>query len=344
MKAALVTGASGFIGSHASERFAGEGWRVFALLHRSESPRIKNLIETRTVEVVRGDLSDRASVQSILAHCREQTGSPLDAIAHCAGRASDVGWDSEFRRANFDPVRYLGEATVEGFARRFVFVSTTDVYGLLDHHQADEDLTAHRAAPRNPYPLYKIRAEEWLRQNLSPSLWSIVRPAAVWGPDDPTLAPRIIDFLRHSPFIVHFGPWRGKNRWPLAHVDNVAQAIYLAATLDKAAGEAVNVIDSERTTVDEFYRLLSAIHFPGKTFRTLTIPLWTGWALGAAVSAISNALNLRHPLIDPSLYALYSVSRNLDFSNRRWIEWMEAAHRSPTTREEGLRQLQRQSS
>lgn len=339
MQTVLVTGAAGFIGSHTAELFAREGWRVFALLHHRRTPRLLYLIDDRKVEVLHADLGDPEAVRNLMVACRRRAGAPLDAIAHCAGRATDIGRAGAFRRANFEPVRYLGEAVAEGFARRLVYVSTTDVYGLFDHHAATEDATPLRAFPRNAYPLFKILAEDWLRGNVPAALWSIVRPAAVWGPDDPTLAPRILGFLRRSPFIIHFGPWRGRNRWPLAHVDNVAQAILLAATRDEAAGRAVNVLDSERTSIDEFYRLLGRACLPRRNWRTLKLPWWFGQALGSTVSALGNTLNMNRPPLDPSLYALYAVSRDLDFSNARWLEWMTAAGRRPVTREEGLAQL-----
>lgn len=339
MPTILVTGAAGFIGSHVAELFAREGWRVFALMHHRKNPRLLRLIDAGQAETMHADLADPSAVRNLLLACRRRTGAPLDAIAHCAGRASDVGWPGAFRRANFDPVRHLGQAAQEGFARRLVHVSTTSVYGYLDHCNAREDNTPLRAFPRNPYPHFKILAEDWLRGNLPAELWSIVRPAAVWGPDDPTLAPRILRFLRRSPFIIHFGSWRGGNRWPLAHVDNVAQAILLAATRPEAPGRAVNVLDSERTTVDEFYRLLGGACLPGRTWRTLCLPFGCGKLFGAAVSLFSNALNLSQPFFDPSLYSLYAVSRERDFSNARWLEWMAAAGRSPVTRAEGLAQL-----
>ena len=335
----LVTGAAGFIGAHTAEAFAADGWRVFGLVHRRESPRFNALAAAGRAEVVRGDVSDESQVRALLAQCGERAGRPPDAIVHCAGRASDTGRRSAFRRANFDPVRFLGAAVNDGLGGRLVFVSTTDVYGVLDHRSADEDHTPLRAVPRNPYPEFKIEAEHWMRARMPAERWSIVRPAAVWGPDDPTLTRRIAEFLRRSPWIVHFGPWRGRNRWPLAHVRNVAQAIVLAASLDEARGRAVNVLDRERTTIDEFYRMLGSAFLPGRTWRTVCLPFWTGWIAGAAVTAVSNLLNTARPVGDPTFYAVHSVSRDLDFSNARWLAWMRAAGRTPVTREEGLAEL-----
>jgi nucleoside-diphosphate-sugar epimerase len=161
----------------------------------------------------------------------------------------------------------------------------------------------------------------------------------VWGAGDRTLTPRIVAFLKWSPWIVHFGRWRGRNRWPLAHVRNVARAIFLAATVQDAAGRAFNVVDDERTTIDEFYRILAGVYLPHKTLGTVVLPFWFGQCIGAVVSGISNILNLDRPFMDPSYYALYSVSHNLDFDNGRIKALFNRAGCPPVTREAGVNEL-----
>lgn len=306
-----VTGAGGFIGLHTVREALRRGWRVDAWAHRSVPEALAALAASGAVTLRRADLAARDSVRAALA------GGAPDAVIHCAGRASDVGWPREFRRANHESVVNLAALGREAGVRRFVFVSTTDVYGLRDFHGEPEDELPLDARARNPYPRYKVLAEQWLRANLPPERYAIIRPAAVWGEGDPTLTPRFRAFLASSPFIVHFGRWRGQNRWPLADVRTVAAACCLAACRPEAAGLAINVLDTERTTIEAFYRLIAAREFPHKRFRTVTLPYAAGAALGGAISLVSNLLNLRHPFADPSLYALRSVSHNLDFSNAR---------------------------
>ena len=338
-KHVFITGPAGFVGGYAVREFVKQGRHVFALVHKTTSRELEELARNGAVTIVRGDVTDFAPLKEALTRAVETRGAALDAVIHCAGRASDVGRRRTFRRVNFESVQRLVQIAKDLAVGRFVFVSTTDVYGLRDFHGEAEDELPLRAALRNPYPEFKIAAENWIRDHLPPERYSIIRPAAVWGAGDRTLTPRIVGFLRRSPWIVHFGQWRGRNRWPLAHVRNVAAAIYLAATLPEAAGRAVNVLDDETTTIDEFYRLLAGIYLPHKTLRTVTLPLWVGAVFGCAVSAISNLLNLDHPFADPSLYALYSVSRHLDFSNRRFRELLAAAGRPIVTREQGIREL-----
>ena len=127
--------------------------------------------------------------------------------------------------------------------------------------------------------------------------------------------------VKHSPFVFHFGPWKGRNRWPLAHVENVCRTLFAAMVLEEAGGKGVTVLDSRRTTLHDYYRGLAAEHLPGRTVRELCLPVWT--ILPAAW--LSSRLSCDTPLFDPTLYALETITHNLDFSNARMLEWQEKA-------------------
>jgi len=317
-----------------------EGWHVLALVHRTASAELTRLVQASRATVVTGDVTDPSGLMSALAPVLAKRGAVVDVIVHCAGRASDVGRRGEFRRTNFESVQGLVKVAKEWNVGRMVFVSTTDVYGLRDFHGESEDELALAARPGNAYPEFKIAAEAFIRAQLPPDRFGIVRPAQVWGLGDRTLTSRIVSFLRASPWIVHFGKWRGRNRWPLAHVRNVALTVFLVATIPEAAGLAVNVVDDENTTIDEFYRILARIYLPHRTFGTVTLPFWLGQCFGAVVSGLSNLLNLKQPFADPSFYALYAVSHNLDFGNRRMKDLAASSGRELVTRDAGLRELE----
>ena len=337
----FVTGATGFIGRYVVEEFLNGGWHVIALVHRRQSAELAALAAEGAVSILRAGLDDTGELGQALGELLQRRGAPLDAIVNCAGRASDVGRASSFRRANVEAVECLVRLARKREVGVLVHTSTTDVYGLGDFYGEDEDSLPYCERPRNGYPRSKIAAEELIREQLPPDRYVLLRPAAVWGVGDATLTPRVVSFLRWSPCIVHFGRWRGGNRWPLAHVRNVAAAAYLAATLPRARGRAINVLDDERTTTDELYRHLAAVYLSGKRFRSVTLPVWLGRLFALPVTLLSDLFNCLQPVADPSLYALATVSSNLDFSNRRFRELMSAGGRTLFTRDAGLQELRR---
>jgi nucleoside-diphosphate-sugar epimerase len=329
----FITGAAGFIGGHTVREFLAQGWHVLALIHRRTSDELKELAKTGCVTLVHGDVTDRETIASALR------GRRLDAIVHCAGRASDVGRKRAFSAVNIESVKNLTALARELSVPRFVFVSSTDVYGLRDFHGEDEGDLSPADRPCNPYPWSKIEAEKWIMEDLPPDRWAIVRPAAVWGANDPTMTRRVIDFLGNTPRLVFFGKWHGRNRWPLAHVRNTAAAIFVATTMPQAAGCPFNVLDNEWTSVDEFFRIVGAVYYPDKTFKSVTLPCWLMRLPAALITLISNMLALDVPFMDPSSYALKTVSSNLDFSNQCMRALFRAAGRDVVTRAEGISEM-----
>lgn len=315
MRQVLVTGAGGFIGGHIVQKCVSEGCRVLALVHNNISPKLETLAQNGLVKLCRADIRNYEELADIFQ------GLPrLEAIIHCAAKASDTGRERDFKAANFEAVQHLVRLAQINDAKKFVFISTTDVYGLRDFIGQTEEQLSYDPKPVNPYPKYKILAEKWIQAELPKERYSIIRPAAVWGEDDPTLTARIKAFLKWSPVIVHFGPWKGRNRWPLAKVESVALAAFLAAFQPLAQGRAIQVLDEKHTTIDEFYRQVAARYFPGKKYKTICLPMWGGIIIGAVSTVVSNLLNTAKPVYDPTLYALYSVSRNLDFSSTSFEE------------------------
>ncbi|MDD3436801.1 MAG: NAD(P)-dependent oxidoreductase [Candidatus Gastranaerophilales bacterium] len=307
-KSVLITGAGGFIGLHVVRLFSENNWEITAVVHKNIPDELKTL---NNVKIIQADITDK--------HVLSQITQQPDVVVHVAGLASDIGSDALFKKINFE--------TVKTFSRlakiKFIYISSTDVYGIKDFSGEDEDTLPFADKPINPYPKYKIESEKWIRTNLDKNYYVIIRPADVWGEGDKTLESRVVDFLKSSPFIVHFGKWKGKNRWPLADVESVAKAIYVCANTDDFNGEAINIIDEKFTTIDEFYRDIAKKHFPNKRFRTIMLPFWTGYILGIISTSLSNLLKLRQPIFDPSHYAIYHVSSNLDFSCEKMKKVLE---------------------
>jgi len=307
----LITGVGGYIGSNAANYFLQTGFEVTGMIHRKKSARCL-LPET---DLLQADLNHPESLEKLF--CRQ-----YDFVIHIAARASDVGRDELFRTANFEAVKHLSALCMKHQVRRFVYLSTSDVYGLHDFHGETEDELSFDYSEGNPYPKYKIKSEEYLRANLPPERFSCVRPCVVWGNGDTTITPRAIAYLKSSPWVFHFGHWHGQNRWPLAHVENVCRTLHAAMLLPEAGGKGVTVLDSKRTSMMDFYRELAALYLPDKVIREVFLPKWTVYPAAWISSSLSTLFGCNTPVFDPTLYALETITHNLDFSNARMLDWL----------------------
>lgn len=320
-KTVLVTGAGGFIGLNVVKMYSKYDWRVFALVHKNIPNELYNL---NNVEVIKGDVTDAEFMLKFKGQ--------VDIVAHIAGLAKDIGADETYRKINFEPIKHLSTIPKE----KIVYVSSSDVYGIKDHKNANEN-TPLTEYPKNPYPKYKIMSENWLRENCSK--YVIIRPAAVWGEGDLTLESRVIEFLAASPYIVHFGKWKGNCRWPLANVKNVAKTIVAVSETDKFDNQAITIIDPEKTTIDEYYKKIASINFPNKVFKTVCLPLWLGKLIGFISTTVSNAKKLKDPIFDPTFYAVHHVSSNLDFSSDKMLEVIKTLDEKTSHNNELIQEL-----
>ncbi len=308
----LITGAGGFIGHHIVREFAKHQWTVYALIHRQLPEELKQL---PNVHLIKGSVT----APDIISQITTAIGGRPEVVVHAAGLASDVGADRIYKALNFESVKTFSSLPT----RKLVYISSSDVYGIKDFHGEDEDTLPFETKPLSPYPKYKIESEKWLRANLPTDKYVILRPAAVYGEGDKSIGIRMVNFLASSPVIIHFGKWKGQNRWPAAAVEKVAQVAYVVACCTDFDGQAINIIDPEHITLDAFYRKVAAEHFPNKKFPSITLPFWVGKLLGRISTTLSNLLGRTEQLFDPSFYAVHHVASNLDLSCARQQKALE---------------------
>ncbi len=302
-KTVLVTGAGGFIGLNIVKSFLKKGFKVCAMIHENYPEELKNI----GAKVIKADIKSRRSVLWALLDFKPQI------LVHAAAISSDIGSEELFRKVNFEPIKYLAKIPTE----KIIYISSTDVYGIHDFNCETEEELPFEQHPINPYPKYKILSEKWLEENLDQSKYVIIRPGAVFGCGDLTLEKRFLDFLKSSPFIFHFGKWKGKNRWPLACVERLADCVVKLSETDEYNGQAINIIDDKRISIDEYYREVLKKNFPKKKVLFLNLPLWLGKMIGSISTFLSNLLQLKKPLFDPTYYAVCHMSANLDFSSAK---------------------------
>ena len=243
MRRALVTGATGLVGSHIVDRLLALGWSVRALV-RSESPQLAALgVETVRGELLNGDAFSRAA-------------SGQDFIFHTAAIITQRGDWNHYRAANVDGTRNAVYAAEQSGAR-LLHLSSVAVYSNRYRGDSQKTTEATPLGPipeRNFYARSKRESEELvLSAHREGRIWSTaVRPSIIYGPRDRQFVPRMAATLRFGIAPLVGG---GHTTMPVVQAANVADGAVLAATNDAAGGRAYNLAHDYDVTVRDFFTL-----------------------------------------------------------------------------------------
>jgi nucleoside-diphosphate-sugar epimerase len=214
----LVTGATGFVGSHLAAHLAGRGDEVRCLVRR---PAEAGWLAALGVRVVPGALDDAASLQAAVAG--------TDVVYHLAGLTA-AGSEAEFLAVNAEGTARLlaAAAAARPAPARFVHVSSLAAVGPTEPGQLVTEASPCR--PVTAYGRSKLAGEAVVRRSALP--WTIVRPPAVYGPRDRELL-RVFRIARFG-FAPVFG--RGRQELSLVYVEDLAAGLAQAAAAPHAAG------------------------------------------------------------------------------------------------------------
>jgi nucleoside-diphosphate-sugar epimerase len=261
----LVTGGSGFLGSHLIDALLARREPVRALVRRtSDIAHLKAL----GVELVYGDLIDPPSLRAAALG--------VDRVYHCAALAADWGSWEAFRAANVTGVRNLLQAALEAGVARFIHVSTTDVYG---HPDRPVDESAPYRLRGWPYGDTKIEGEGlvWAYHHGHGLPVTVVRSA--------TFVLEIVALLRRGEMI-HLG--RRHRPAGLTYVTDAVDLVLRAAGSDRSVGQAYNAVDDSDVTWRQYVdRLAAIVGVPGpRVIVPYRLAYLAGWAMEAAYGAL----------------------------------------------------------
>jgi nucleoside-diphosphate-sugar epimerase len=260
MSRVLVTGSTGFVGSHLLPVLQAQGWRVRTAM-RSEAASLPAGVEPCVV----GDLADHPDLGQALAGA--------DAVIHLAGRAHvmrETATDAEaaFHRANVDATRHLAEQAAAAGVRRFVFLSSIKVNG---ERTGEAPFTADDPpAPEDAYGRSKWAAEQALHEIAAATGLevAIIRPPLVYGPGVKGNFPRLLRLVERGIPLPLAGV---HNRRSLVGVWNLCDLIATAARQPAAAGETFLVSDQYDLSTPDLVRLIAAAM--GRPARLFSFPV-----------------------------------------------------------------------
>jgi nucleoside-diphosphate-sugar epimerase len=238
LKTVYVTGGAGYVGSALVPALLDAGYRVKVLdLYMYGDDVLQTVKGNPRLEEIKGDMRDAALLRRSIAGC--------DAVIHLACISNDPSFelDPELGKSiNYDAFVDLVKVSKDAGVKRFIYASSSSVYGIKSEENVHEDLPLE---PLTDYSKYKAMCEDVLMKERAPGFTTlVVRPSTVCG-----YAPRlrldvVVNILTNNAIntrkIKVFG---GEQMRPNLHIDDMVR-LYLDAlewSADKIDGKVYNV-------------------------------------------------------------------------------------------------------
>jgi nucleoside-diphosphate-sugar epimerase len=324
---ALITGASGFLGSHIVEECvrAGDSVRVLA----RPSSDLSHLRTMPGIEILHGDLNDRAALREAVRD--------VDVVYHSAARVLDYGSRTQFWQTNVVATERLLDAARGGGVSRFVFVSSPSAVMTGEDQYDINESEPYPARYLNLYSETKAAAEASVLAANAPGFTTCaIRPRAVWGPRDwQGFMPKLLAKMRAGRMPDLSGGRQVLTS--LCYCTNAARACLLAARSDRVGGRAYFIADREKTDVWAFMTEM-AQRFGG-TPPSRTIPPRVRDALVEAVELVWRVPYLAHRYPPPlSRYSVALLTRSSTYDTS--AAERDFGYRPEVDQETGLALLQ----
>lgn len=291
----LVTGGTGFTGSHLLRTLVAAGCRVRAIV-RPKSDRTH--LQELPIEWHEGDVFDDEVVRPAMRDVR-----------YCFHMAA-IYRQANVTREMYHKVHLHGTQTVALAARdtpgfkRLVHVSTIGVHGHIRNPPANEQAPFD---PDDDYQETKALAETWLREYTAKNLLAhtIIRPCAIYGPGDE----RLLKVFRMA--VRTYCPILGRRPclYHLIHVEDLVRMLIRAAVHPAALNETFIAGNPESLPLDRMIHIIAdTLQHP---VRIIRLPVWPFFLAAIGCEAVCRPLR-----IDPPLYrrrvAFYTKDRSFD--------------------------------
>jgi 2-alkyl-3-oxoalkanoate reductase len=264
---ALVTGATGLIGSYTVESLLSHDHHVRILTRKTSD---LGVIKNFPVEITYGDLRDPASLREAVAG--------VNVVFHSAARMSDWGDPKEFHADNIQGTQNLLEASLQAGVTRFIHVSSTGVLGLKAHKNAVED---EPYEGEGSYEETKVASEklalDFYRKTGLPV--TVIRPSWTLGPRARRHIPLLLNYLQRG---ILMGTGHGQNILTFVDPRDVADAMLLAAETPKAGGQIYHITNGETdNTQRRLYTILAkALQVaPPRIYVPFSVAMLMGWVM-----------------------------------------------------------------
>ncbi len=294
----LITGGAGFIGSSIAEHLVNEGHFV-RVLDNFYSGKEENLsfakgLATTKFELIRGDITNPKDC--------DRACQGMDYISHQAALRSvpkSMEDPLSYNRVNIDGVLTMLQAAAKNKIKRFVFASSSSIYGDTTNFPEKEE---HLPLLISPYALSKLTGEYYCRifseffgvETVCLRYFNVFGPKQALDDEYAVVVPKFIHCILHDEAPPIFG--NGRQSRDFTYIKNVISANILSATTPGLKHEVFNVANGKDNTVLELVGALNRII--GKSIQPKLLPVRPGdvFRTSADISKISAKINFR-PLV-----------------------------------------------
>lgn len=276
-KTALVTGATGFIGSRLCRELKKENWKIRALALPGENC---EHIADDISEIVTGDITRAETLTGI--------GDGVNVVFHLAARVLDYGSKKQFYAPIFDGTQNMLNACAEK-ASRFLFASSIAACGMGRHLKGFTE-TGIPQKSGIPYNDAKNDAEKLVRsyQGRFANGCTIIRPSNVIGPKSAWVDELGRQFMKSVVPLIDKGQYSAS----LIYVDNLVNGIIKAGVSDTASGQTYQLRDDWDVTWKQYLTDLSAL--VGKKPMG-SVPYSVAWPIANVTEKLLTPIGIRPP-------------------------------------------------
>ena len=213
----LVTGGAGYVGSVLVPKLLDKGYLVKVLdLYIFGEQVLDAVKDNSNLEQIKGDIRDRKLLERIIPGC--------DAVIHLACISNDPSFELDpqlGKSINYDAFLDLVDVSKHSGVKRFVYASTSSVYGIKEEENVTEDLPL---VPMTDYSKFKAMCEEVLLKERQPGFVVLVlRPATVCGYSPRLRLDLIVNILtNHAANNRKITAFGGQQLRPNIHIEDVA--------------------------------------------------------------------------------------------------------------------------
>jgi nucleoside-diphosphate-sugar epimerase len=236
-KSYLITGGAGFLGINLVRYLLAHGHAVTSFdIADFDYPERSQITE------IKGDIRDRAAVDKAM--------EGINIVIHTAA-ALPLYSEADSYSTDLDGTKNVIDSAFQHKVERFIQISSTAVYGIPDHHPLVEN---DKLDGVGPYGICKIKAEEICFEYRKKGMCvPVIRPKSFIGPERLGVFALFYDWAKDGKGFPMLGS--GDNRYQLLDVEDLCDAIYLCATLDKdVVNDTFNIGAKEFTTMKEDYQ------------------------------------------------------------------------------------------